>query len=33
VRICELENEIAELRKEIATIKATRQPAPKAKSA
>ena len=33
VRICELENEIAELRREIATIKATRQPAPKAKSA
>ena len=33
VRICELENEIAELRKEIATIKTTRQPAPKAKSA
>ena len=33
VRICELENEIAELRKEIATIKATRQPAPKVKSA
>jgi serine O-acetyltransferase len=33
VRICERENEIAELRKEIATIKTTRQPAPKAKSA
>ena len=33
VRICELENEIAELRKEIATIKTTRQSAPKAKSA
>lgn len=33
VRLCELENEIAELRKELATIKATRQPAPKAKSA
>ena len=33
VRICELENEIAELRKEIAAVKATRQPAPKAKSA
>jgi serine O-acetyltransferase len=33
VRICELENEIAELRREIATIKTTRQPAPKAKSA
>jgi len=33
VRLTELEEEIAELRREIATLKATRQPAPKAKSA
>lgn len=32
-RLCELENEIAELRKELATLKTTRQPAPKVKSA
>ena len=32
-RLMELEEEIAELRKEVAALKATRQPAPKAKSA
>jgi serine O-acetyltransferase len=32
-RICELENEIDELRKEVAALKAARQPAPKVKSA
>ena len=32
-RLCELENEIAELRKELASVKAARQPAPKVKSA
>jgi serine O-acetyltransferase len=32
-RICELEQEIQELRKEVAAMKAARQPAPKAKSA
>ncbi|MCL6684580.1 serine acetyltransferase [Sphingomonas sp. SE158] len=32
-RMCELEEEIAELRKEIAALKARRAPAPKAKSA
>src|SRR5690349_5374763 len=33
VRLAELEDEIAELRREIAALKAARQPAPKAKSA
>jgi serine O-acetyltransferase len=33
VRLAELEDEIAELRKEVATLKAARQPQPKVKSA
>ena len=32
-RLAELESEIAELRKELATVKAARQPQPKVKSA
>ena len=33
VRVAELEDEVAELRREVAALKAQRQPAPKAKSA
>ncbi|MEO5973007.1 MAG: serine O-acetyltransferase EpsC [Sphingomicrobium sp.] len=33
MRLAELEGEVAELRKEVATLRARRQPAPKAKSA